>query len=324
MAAGGREPETYDALPPTDRRAAFRLLAGKLYDSLYSYFRPEGGTAAARGRLDRLVARHAAAEPGDPRVLLVRGRLAQQDRDWAAAEDAYAKFLAAARKADDLTGWATAFYGRAEVGFERGRGPETYRLLAPTADPETVRSLFGALEQKYDAARDPAGYAALLAEHERRDPADPDLGYYRATAKWAAKDYAKAADLYRAYLEPTWAGPGPRPKLRYAWYGYNTRGAPERLVRALLRAGRAAEVPVVWAKMGSPAGPFGWLRVAAAAAAGDLAGAVRAVDAAVPLGGNLAGAYTDPDVGPIVRSPGFAAFRAARPEPPGLSLRPRD
>ncbi|HUR55547.1 MAG TPA: hypothetical protein VMZ71_15535 [Gemmataceae bacterium] len=329
MAIHGKELETYEAVPPADRGVTFRLLSEKLYGGLFLFHHVEVGVKEARQRLDRLVERHATVVPADPRPMLVRGQLKQQDREWATAEEWYAKFLAATRKADNLTGWATAFYGRVDVAFHRGRGLAIYRELAPTVDATTGKAVFERLEEQYEKARDAAGYKALLAEHESRQPADPDLLYFRGMAFWVAKDYSKAADEFRKYLEPWWAakgmGKGKRP--RYGGYGFNSRGAPERLVRALVRADRGAEVAAVVAKMTALEASFHWFRVTAAAAAGDVAGTRRAVEASAKGqqgGPNLATFYCDADLGPILRSAALAAFRATYPESPGLFPNPKD
>jgi hypothetical protein len=144
---------------------------------------------------------------------------------------------------------------------------------------------------------------ALLAAYRQAHPDDPNLPAWDLEVTWLHKDYGAAWKLLAEHRDGLLA----RPPFRWKRDDY--------LVRCLVKLNKGAEAvreaeAVVKNGQGNPV-----LLVLAHAARGGAREAVAAVEQLPPGRARPEDFYRDPDLGPIVRSESFKAFREKFPEP---------
>jgi tetratricopeptide (TPR) repeat protein len=208
--------------------------------------------------------------------------------------------------------WEAFRHERADVLFALGRWKQAYEELPPAG--ETFEQLAGLLER----ANDGAGLIELAHRHRAAAPGDPEATAVLARGHWLRREYERAAAEAGAYLGRV-GDDAPRRAV-----------ATEERVRSLVRLGRPADAKEIAGRLflspeslgvnervaGVPADTAFLLRAIVLGAGGDADG-LRGMLADNSEAARWAGRfYADPDIGPTLRTPAFAAFRKSYP-PPG-------
>jgi tetratricopeptide (TPR) repeat protein len=287
----------YNAVPPADRSAAFRWLAGSLQ---------------VRGPQLELIAAHRAAVPSDPwgafwlaELFASRGRPEPAEELLAAAMTKLPKPTRTTRKAhpdkppfhslsnDELT-WDQFRTLRTMYLLKLGRWKDAYRGLPPAVDT------FDQLAHALDKAGDAAGRAELIGMHRTAAPDDAEAIFWRGRVHWLRKETEQAVGLFTEYRKAS----GAVQKWR----------ADEGRVRGLVRLGRADEARQVLEGSDVVAAVLP-LRALVAAAAGDAEWLARELAGWADRGAGPREFYADPDLGPLLRGDRFADVRAKYPPP---------
>ena len=276
MRRGGKAVEAYREAP--DRAAAFAELASQMTD--------EGETGAS---LRELVEARRADAPEDFQTHYHDGIAHEGVDAYPAAEAAYARAAAAAGDEAQLDALRNA---RVYVRYKLGRG------LSALGEFRPADKTFAQLAWLYAGDADADGLEKLVATRRATDPADRELRRWDAEVKWLRKDYGAAADGFLEYHGTVAA----------------ESSVDDRLVRSLVRAGRAAEA-LPHAERYQRAHGESFYRLLALAAAGDVPAATEAFGQCVKEGYDPAGLYTAEDLEPLLESDAFAPFRAAHPRP---------
>jgi predicted Zn-dependent protease len=277
----GKPLEGYRAAP--DRVLAFQILAGELL------------CEKKAADLQRLVEEHGTTHPQDPYYRYYAGELSLLRGNAALAE---AHFTAGRGQAPRQQEWMFR-QGLLRARVHAGKVAETYREFGPGED--AFLELAGVCRREQSTK----GLAALLAEHRKARPDDPNLPAWELEAKWFEKDYAGALKLIISHRTGVLA----RPRWRSL--------RDEYLVRGLVRLKKPAEA--VREAEALAVGKRGdrLLLVLAHAANGDVNRAVAAVGKGRGVRFLRGRCYADDDLGPILRGEPFKAFRAKFPEPKG-------
>jgi len=215
---------------------------------------------------------------------LLRGQAAQAEKH----------FRAALENKDR----GTAYRGRR--GLERavvmaGKSVAHYRA-------EGGRLTFVGLVNACIADKNAAELAALLAERRQTNPNDRDLLLWETELKALEKDHAGVLKTLTEHREKLVNNP------RHRW---RMEGLLVRTLAELKRFKEAVEEAEKFAEKGDRLLP-----VLAHAAAGDVPATIAALEKASRHDRFLIeDCYRDPDLGPILRSQPFAAFRERFPEP---------
>ncbi len=143
----------------------------------------------------------------------------------------------------------------------------------------------------------------LLAAYRQAHPDDPRLPAWELELKWLQADYAGALKLLAEHRQGLFA------TSRYRWKH------ADYLVRALIKLKRPQEA--VWEADAEAKKKYGnrLLLVLAHAAAGDVQQTQTALESLPEKRYMIVTCYQDADLGPILRSPPFAAVREKFPEP---------
>jgi tetratricopeptide (TPR) repeat protein len=145
----------------------------------------------------------------------------------------------------------------------------------------------------------------LLAAHRQADPDDPDLPVWELEVKWLKGDHEGVLKLLTA--------PGDNELLlpRHRWKSDNYR------IRCLVKLKRAKEALAEAEKAVKHRFGDQMLLVLAHASTGDCKQTIASVEKLTLSSWRLTGYYNDPDLGPILKSDAFKAFREKFPEPKG-------
>jgi hypothetical protein len=259
---------------------AFTILAGRLV------------IAKKDKILAQLIDEHAKSKPADPWLEHYRGELLMLR---GAAEQAAEHFAAAQRRLparDNFTSRRALFRARIKAGKavatyqEFGQGIRTFEDLARDC-----------LNDK-----NPAQLAALVIAHRQVDPDDHTLPMWEVEAARLNNDDDAALKLLAAHQELF--------KLpRFRWQAHDLQ------VRSLVRKKQFAEaVREAQAFTKKQRAPSLTL-VLAHAAQGDVKQMLAVMESHRVQYYFIDDCYRDPDLGPILRGDGFAAFRERYPEP---------
>ena len=278
MMAVGKTLEGYKAAP--DPKAAFRQLAEDLLED-----GPEGDLRA-------LVDLHAEKCADDVWLPYYRAELHQQKSAHADAEAELLKGLAQANL-DKLT---RDSYERSyvAVAFETGHGLEAYEKV------ENKSIAFDSLSWQFLNKQDAKSLGKLVDMHRK---VDQNLALWDAQLMVLAKNYASAASILQvnraAILQKT----------ENRWQFKNL------LVRSLAHQQKTAEALRELRGLDEKYHDR-LLEALIHALAGDVAKTEQAMDLAVGEDGTTARYYSDPELGPILRSEPFKKLREKHPEPP--------
>lgn len=296
----------YATAAAIDRRFAFRALADRLTGDIED---DDGDVDELAAALDAVVAEHRKADPGDPWLDYVSGRLHERGKRF---EEADRKFAAvAARLPAPAVGpplpdtfprddHSTLRFARTYCWFRLGKGLAAYHEFGGD------RERFNQLAHLYEGESDAEGLEQLVAAHAKRDPADPEVMYFRAGAHWLAKRYEDAVALYRTYWEKVIKKTDrDNDFVPFEW------SVRDRIVRSLVRLGKFDEAKTALETM-----PVKWpgiLPVLVAAAAGDVVATEAAMKDVVGDHGRPDWLYADPDLGPLLKGERFKSVRDAFP-----------
>jgi predicted Zn-dependent protease len=290
MAAAGEGFEAYRVAP--DTALAFDTLARDL------------ASGKKIQELERLVEVHGKRFADSPLYLFYRGEAALLRGNGREAERHFAAALAKAA-ASQRWQFRNGLY-RARI--KMGAAVRTYKEFS------TEPRLFETLAQLCIQDNNPAQLEALLVERRKARPEDRALPSWDLDLLWLKKDYEGAFKLLTGPDKELLAGP------RYRWK------RDDYLVRCLVKLGKTKEA-VKEAEALAGKGRVGQVLVLLChAAAGNVKQVIAAVEKARPGRINLAACYRDPDLGPLLRSEAFKAFRDKFPQskPTGAAKREED
>lgn len=262
-----------------DKPAAFAILAGRLANTKKDK------------ALAQLLDEHAKTKPADPWLEHYRGELLMLR---GAAEQAAEHFAAAHRRMPVRDAFTTrnALF-RASV--KAGKTVATYREFGPGT------RAFEDLARDCVHDKNAAQLAALVTAHRQADPEDPALAMWEIEIARLNHDDDAVLKLLDAH-EKLLSQP------RYRWQAHNHR------VRCLIRKKQLPEAlreAQAFAK--KQRGPSVTL-ILAHAAQGDVKQTLATMESFGALNYFIGDCYHDPDLGPILRGVGFAAFRERYPE----------
>jgi hypothetical protein len=191
--------------------------------------------------------------------------------------------------------WATFRSARVAGLYRLGKWRQAYDELPPKVD--TFDQLAGLLaaDQNADAL------LALVTAHKAAVPDDAEVLAWQAEVHFTKKDYAAVLPLAVEYgrRNPEAAVP---PRLADRW------------VRSLVRLGRPMEAVAV-AESVEPDAAGMTLRAIVTAANGSVAVTTGHLRTLRRLGTTPAELYADPDLGRLIRQPGFAGLHKEFPPP---------
>jgi tetratricopeptide (TPR) repeat protein len=278
MAAAGKGLEAYRSAP--DPAAAFETLA---QDWLVKKNKQE---------LERLLEAHRPRHAQEPLFLYYLGEAQMLAGNLAQAETQFTAALKASPQ--DPVRYRHALF-RARI--RAGKVAATYQEFR--ADPQTFETLAGVCIQEENVGQ----LEALVAAHRKAQPEDPRLAGWGLEVKWLKKDYAGVLRL----LAEDQGGVFTQPRFRWKRDDYR--------VRCLVKLGKTREAVQEAEALMRKRRMEGPLLVLAHAVHGGAPGAITAM--AKVRGGRFASAeyYGDEDLGPLLRSEPFRAFREKFPEP---------
>jgi predicted Zn-dependent protease len=281
MAAVGKGFEAYRTAP--DTALAFDTLARDLVLS------------KKIKELESLVEVHGKRFADSPLYLFYRGEAALLHGNGREAERHFAAALA---KAPAAQRWQFR-NGLYRARIKMGDVLRTYKEFAAEA------RLFETLAQLCVRENNPGQLEALLGERRKARPEDRSLPSWGLELLWLKKDYEGAYKVLTGPHKELLAGP------RYRWK------RDDYLVRCLVKLGKTKEAVKEAAALAGKGRVGQVLVLLGHAAAGDVKQVIAAVEKARPGRINLAACYRDPDLGPLLRSEAFKAFRDRFPEPKG-------
>ena len=270
-----------------DKQAAFLSLARRLLGE-------------HNATLTRLVAIHLPGFPNDPWAHYYNAKLYEALKQPRTADAAYAHAMALAGPDDLPTIRSARVYAR----FAAGDGLSAYRDIRPSDEVfSQLANLFSNKEQAENLSR-------LVSARRSDAPQDPALPLWEGEARYLAGDYESAVEALKP-LRGTFAkGNG----AIYRWRNVYIR-SQVRLKRFDLARAEAT----------TPIGEYkNWFQIALVeCVAGNIAEATHAMDAelADDEEANTSEFYDDPDIGPAIAKPAFAAWRQKHPRP---ATRPSD
>jgi hypothetical protein len=261
--------------------------------------------------LTALLAAHREKAPADPYLNFGDALLIAADGDWAKADaelaKGYAKLPKPTRTArtpnpllgpdgrPDPAGYERFRALRAFFLFKQDKWKQAYAELPPAVDT------FDHLANLMLTDRDEFKLAELCDLHAKAFPDDLEVIAWRGEAQYLKQNDAEAARLFKEYRDKS--GRDARQKYR----------ADERLIRAYVRLKRPADARAILDEAAEQVPVSSLLVVLVRAAEGDADGVLEEFDRVQPL--NTAGWYADPDLGPLLRAPAFAAVRQKYPPP---------
>lgn len=209
------------------------------------------------------------------------------------ASQAEASFLAAQQKsgAEDFQYRDAWLHARVRAG----KAVATCRK--PHADAEIILDLMGICVEERDSDQ----LAALITLRRQEFPEDPNLTTWDLDLLWLKKDYAAIVKLANDH------GPANALPFRRQWR-FN-----DCLIRSLVRLHRSRDAAAELERV-KPRDSLPLLRVLVQAARGDVAQTIQTMEAIQAQPAFVAQCYSDDDLGPILKSPAFKAFRDRFPQ----------
>jgi tetratricopeptide (TPR) repeat protein len=230
--------------------------------------------------------------PDDPWVNFYQGKLHESADEYDAADTSYAKAmsLAGIKDSDAIR------MGRVSARFNAGDGLSAYQDIEPR--DKVFAQLCGLFTDKKDAV----GLAKLVAKRQADAPQDPTLPLWDAAAKFLAGDYTGAIRLLGAN--------------RATIQAVNRSRFTDLYIRSLVRAKQFSAALTEANQLVD--GQNDWLHIAVVQCAqGNVPDAITALNTLLQNGDVDAGVlYLDPDIGPALATPPFAAWRKQHPAPP--------
>ncbi len=246
--------------------------------------------AADIDALRELVDVHEQAHPNDLWYQYYQGEV----RTLEGAHHSAAEAFAAGATSPDPELRSACRYRLITSLYLSGELVDAYRTVGPRR--ETARQLYDHCRSRDDLE----GLVALLEVHRASDPEDPALPLWDADVAWLHYDYESVVRQLRRHADELAADP-------------ELIGLYEdRLVRALTRLGRLSEaLAAARTSTGRDGDPYYEVLVQAAAGRTDAASA--ALEHCLALGYVPDVFYDDPDAGPALAGPAFAALRREHP-----------
>jgi tetratricopeptide (TPR) repeat protein len=279
LAAEERWLEGYRAA--VDKTAAFDTLAAQLL------------TQKKDKDLAALLEEHHKNGAGEPWYSFYQGELFLLRGD---AQQAASRFATALSKAKSQDEW------RLRNGLFRAQVQAGRAALAYTehkADEATFASLAQLCMQNKDAKQ----LQGVIDAYRKDTPDDPNLVSWEMELMWLRKDYEGALRLLTEHREDVFT------QSMFRWKADNYR------VRCLVKLKRNDEAVRAAEKIVKKRSGDRLLLVLAHAAAGDVPQTIAAVGKRGTKAYLLPRCYDDDDLGPILKSKEFDAFRAKFPEP---------
>lgn len=279
MAEAGHGLEAYRGSP--ERNAAFDALAGHFlaHDKL--------------DELERLLAEHEQAGTKDALFFYYEGKVRLGKGELAAADR---RFTEALKTAPQNRDWAIrdALY---QTRVKAGKTVETYRELGGG------RKSFDTLASVCQREKNASELESLLAAHHAATPDDTNHPGWEVEVAWLKKDYAGTLQLVKENRDDVLSRP------RFRWH------REDYLIRCLVHLKRSEEAVREAEAIAKTDGNRPLLLLLARATRGGVKEAVAAAEAVGPSPYQMTHFYHDPDLGPLLRSEPFAAFRQKYPEP---------
>jgi tetratricopeptide (TPR) repeat protein len=258
-----------------DKKFAFTQLASRDYTQGYYIM------------LGELVTAQLAHNPNDPWVLYYQACVQQNDGNYSAADNSYAKAMSLSKVPADVTHFLNArLYGR----YAAGTGVSAYQQIEPK---DQVFKQLAYLFSKYKQGEN---LAKLVALRKADVPTDASLPLWDADAKFLAGDYEDAVATLSTITPSD---------------GSNKDKWNNLYIRSQIRLKHFDAARVVADK--SAVDPV--LVAAIECNAGNVPAAIKALNLAWDNDEDLGTVYADPDIGPAIATPAFADWRASHPNP---------
>jgi predicted Zn-dependent protease len=278
MCAAGRELEAYRLVP--DKTVALDVLAGELLRKKQT------------DRLTKLLDEFKAGHSDGAESLYWTGRLEQIRNKPAEAERAFAAALSKSQR--ENWQYRDALY---QARIELGKAVDTYREFGAND------RVFEQLAQRCLEAKNAAQLEKLIAVHRSEVEDDPSTLVWQLDLLWLKKDYLGALKLLDKHRGDVFG------RALYRWKADDYR------VRGLVKLNRSAEaVKEAESQLKSKRGSQ-LLVVLAQSAIGGAKAAIETMAKMKAKPGLISLCYQDPDLGPMLKSEPFRAFRDKYPEP---------
>ncbi len=279
MRAAGKWLDGYRLAP--DKLAAFQALAPVLL------------AEKKDKELEQLLREHRLGYPADPHVQTYQGELHLLRGQ---VEQAEQRFAAAPGVPSSAENWANR-RGLFRARVKAGKAAATYQEFG--ANGQTFQELVQLCVQDRLVGQ----LQELVTVHRAADPDDPELPLWELEIKWLKQDYEGTLQLLRALRQDERA------------LTFQSWKTDDYLIRSLVRLKRSKEAiqeaeTVMKSKAGNQV-----LLVLAHASASDPKQTLAVVEKLALQPWLLSSCYRDADLGPILRSEAFKAFRAKFPEP---------
>lgn len=285
----GEAVEAYEAA--ADRRAVFRSLAGQML------WKKE--TAP----LQRLIDVHVKQCPDDAWAHYYQAKLHEKAGKPDAAEREFALATANAAtlsEADGRSARETIRSAYVRARSQAGRGLSAYADIGPK------KPTFDQLAWHFSAENEADNLEQLIRARRADAASDADLPLWEAEVNFERKQYAQAAARLRSLAVA-----------RPASFKADEDGPShweDLLARSLLRANRLPEALAEARIVAQRDKDFRYL-AAAEALSGHVSAAEKALDQCLEDGSDPEDLYDDDDLGPILKTPPFAAWRLKNPMP---------
>ncbi len=309
----------YEAAP--DRAEAFKWFAGRLWGKPHA------------AELHALVAAHCASVPGEPLLDLYDGKAFEAAGDYPAADEAYSRGLAAAVASGGSVSTQVApvseryRWARVEERLAAGR----WRFAWQDETPERRDATFNQLARRAHATRRFDDLGELIAMQAGIGPNQPSVFYWSSQLMLGRRQYKAAVRLLDDHRAELLADADRRfdfadAIVRAKAFSGDAAGARVEAMDAARRLADLQKQSIAQMPDDAPQGtraavakepePSMWHLLMIHAATGDAANATKDASVLIDDGDEeFADLYSDPDIGPALRSPGFASFRAKYPPP---------
>jgi tetratricopeptide (TPR) repeat protein len=305
MRMAGKSADAYAATPDADVRFALRTLGTRLEFAILGGTGNLSPTHPPKAELRALLAAHRIRAPDDHALRYFEGVLLQGDGELEKAEKEYAASLGTrpppaagvlAKPGDWAWDYEMSRMRRVECLCKLGQALRAY------AECEPAEYTFQQIAFEFLKEKKPDALAELVAAHAKRFPSAPEVTYWTGEVRFLRGEYAKAAESFAAFEEAA-------PKASTERWR-----APERRVRALLRAGDGEAAFQV--SDGLPNDRLTMaLRAAVWAGRGDADAVGLMLEAEAQRAGVVERFYADEDFAREIARPRYAALREKYPDP---------
>jgi tetratricopeptide (TPR) repeat protein len=245
--------------------------------------------------LSNLLDTHRKQAPNDPKLRFYTGELF-----WLRGESvkADAEYTAALRKTSERDSWQVrnAFY---RVRVKNGKAVATYREM------QTQLGVMDSLVSECISQKDAGQMEQLLEVYRKEKPEDPSLPVWELDIRWLKKDWEGVVKYLDEHTERFKSS-------RTRWKTGRYR------IRSLIQLKRTADAVKAAEALTKTSSGDKLLLILAHASTGDVPATIAAAEKLHPRPYMVQRYYTDEDLGPIVKSEPFAAFRTKFPEPKEL------